>query len=176
MDDSTPARVKDNDPEAVKDVLTTVGRWAYGRGLSRQDLEDLQMEVLEAVWQQADSFRGDASVHTWIISIAYRRWATMLRERQRKSASSLDATEPPIDPGDPSADPEDTVLGSMMAKEAIEKLLPEERDVLRWRLIEGLGPKDVAERMGRSVNAINCLKRRAMRKVGEYLSDFEGKG
>lgn len=175
MDETTPRKVKDGDPQAVKEVVATVSRWARGMALSREDLEDLRMEVLEAVWKQADDFRGEASVRTWILGIAYRRWATMMRERHGRSALPLDAADPPIGLEDPGGDPEQIVLSSMMAEEAVEKLLPEEREVLRLRLVEGLSPEDVAARIGRGVNAINCLKHRAMRRVERYLADFEGK-
>lgn len=51
----------------------------FVRKLAGSDAEDVAQEVFIAVWQQAHTFRGDASVRSWLFAIAWRK----AKDRQR---------------------------------------------------------------------------------------------
>jgi len=53
---------------------------------------------------------------------------------------------------------------------ALEALPADQRQVLMLRLIAGLTPGEVAERLGRSVDAVHALQHRARRRLREELT------
>ena len=57
-------RLVDRHQQAVRTFL---------RKLAGPDAEDVAQEVFIAVWQRAQSFRGDASVRSWLFAIAWRK-------------------------------------------------------------------------------------------------------
>jgi RNA polymerase sigma-70 factor (ECF subfamily) len=65
------------------------------RKLAGPDAEDVAQEVFIAVWQRAYSFRGDASVRSWLFAIAWRKAKDNQRRwfrRARRDAEWGDAT------------------------------------------------------------------------------------
>jgi RNA polymerase sigma-70 factor (ECF subfamily) len=48
--------------------------------------EEIINDTMWAVWQQADKFRGDSQVSTWIFGIAYRRALKELKRAGRREA------------------------------------------------------------------------------------------
>jgi RNA polymerase sigma-70 factor (subfamily 1) len=54
-------------------------------------------------------------------------------------------------------------------QEAIAKLTPECRDVLRWRYVDGLPTKEIAERIGKTDGAVRVLLTRTLHKLQELL-------
>ena len=57
-------RLVDRHQQAVRTFL---------RKLAGPDAEDVAQEVFIAVWRRADSFRGHASVRSWLFAIAWRK-------------------------------------------------------------------------------------------------------
>lgn len=63
---------------------------AFLRGLvTSADADDLAQEVFLAAWSRADSYRGDASVRSWLCSIAWRKakdsHRRVFRRREREA-------------------------------------------------------------------------------------------
>lgn len=89
-------RLVDRHQQAVRTFL---------RKLAGPDAEDVAQEVFIAVWQRAHSFRGDASVRSWLFAIAWRkakdsqrRWFRRTRrETEWGAATTIDA--PPTTDG-----------------------------------------------------------------------------
>lgn len=46
---------------------------AFLRKLAGADADDVAQEVFIAIWQRAHSFRGEASVRSWLFAIAWRK-------------------------------------------------------------------------------------------------------
>ena len=55
-------------------------------------------------------------------------------------------------------------------KSALEALPDDQRQVMLLRLIAGLTPGEVAERLGRSVDAVHALQHRGRRRLREELT------
>ena len=60
--------------------------------------------------------------------------------------------------------------GSTDLRAALAALPDDQRQVMLLRLVAGLTPGEVAERLGRSVDAVHALQHRARRRLREELT------
>jgi RNA polymerase sigma-70 factor (ECF subfamily) len=56
-----------------------------------------------------------------------------------------------------------------LLQEALNQLPPECRDVLRWRYVDGLPTKEIAERIGKTDGAVRVLLTRTLHKLQQML-------
>ena len=118
-------------------------------------------------------FRGDASLSTWLYTVA--RSFCIKKRRRTKGAP---AYHEPLDratqerTGEPSVTPEQMLLGREARETvaaALDQLEPEAREVLVLRDIEGLTAAEVAEVTGVSVAAVKSRLHRARAALREGL-------
>lgn len=66
------------------------------RGITHDSeaIEELVNDVMLTVWQQADRFRGDSTVSTWILGIAYRKGIDSIRKIKRYKNMITQLQEP----------------------------------------------------------------------------------
>lgn len=135
--------------------------YVLGRGAANPD--DLTSEVFLDAFRGMERFSGDgAAFKRWLFTIAHRRLVDELRARSRRGhGESYDADTDPRTSGSA----EDVALGRLTAgglQEYLDALLPEQRDVLMLRILGELSFEEVATVMGRSVDAVKGLQRRAI--------------
>ena len=151
---------------------------------STQDAEDLVQETLLAAWRGLDQFTEQASIRTWLYSIATNRSLDALRANARRPQRLEPMTEPPT----PSRmaepiwlEPYPDVLIEGIADEApgpearyehreavalafvagLQHLSPQQRAVLVLRDVLSFRSAEVAEILDTSEAAVNSLLRRA---------------
>src|SRR5215510_14509994 len=104
------------------------------------DREDLAQEIYLAVWRALPSFRGDASVRTWLYRIAHNvalTWQARDRRRQER--------ERPLD-GEVDTN-EQIDLRRLALKQALAAMTPGDRALtLLW--LEGLSAAEIEEVTG----------------------------
>jgi len=167
-DTATLERARDGDEAAWADIVRSVGPTlvGYARARGARDPEDVMQDVLVAAASRLASFEGDWSdFRTWVFSIAYRQIVNRYR-----------APEPPTDLpeilADASDSPEDQVVRSVMASDAVQalKVLTEvERDVVLLRVIAGLDTGEVAAAVGKGRGNVRVIQTRALAKLREEL-------
>lgn len=69
-------------------------------------------------------------------------------------------------------DTEDMVIMRLAVEEAMASLTEAEKEAFLLCEQEGLSSEEAGEKMGKSGNAVRCLKLRAAKKLGEYLRQF----
>jgi RNA polymerase sigma-70 factor (ECF subfamily) len=75
---------------------------------------------------------------------------------------------------DPHAAHEDIARDRLEAvREALAVVPADQRDVLMLRFVVGLTPGEIAERLGRSENAIHALQHRGRRRLRQELIRLE---
>ncbi len=127
------------------------------------DAQDAFQDTFLAVAQALPSFRGDASVKTWVHRIAIRT-ALKLRARRRPS-DPLDDQWPGV-----AADPfGDHAQVDAMAR-ALGSLSFEHRLVLSLFAIAGLTHTEIAETLGVPEGTVWSRLHHAKRKLGELLA------
>ncbi len=154
----------------------SVARWVVlvgGRGL---DVEDLMQEVFIVAGQQAQSFRGDAKVGTWLFQITWR----VVQNARRKARwrrflpwDELGDTTAGVGPG-----PFET-LEQKQRLEAVQSLLQGLREQHRAALLlfelEGKNLDELAEMFGVHRNTIAVWIHRARSKVLSELAEQKAK-
>lgn len=85
MDINTLKSLAAGDRDALEQCLLLVTQWAARRGITRQEAEDIAAETAFRVAVNADSYRSEAKVATWIIGIAENVCREHFRHRARKA-------------------------------------------------------------------------------------------
>jgi RNA polymerase sigma-70 factor (ECF subfamily) len=175
------ARAARGDADAFAGLVARHGAavFRYARSLSdsREDAEDVLQQTFLAAWQAAGTFRGAASVRTWLLTIA-RNAAWRLRERRGREA--IDAV--PIDDlglraGWGEAHPEFVVQRNEhrgRVEAALARLAPEDREVLTLRELEGYSGDETAGLLGLGRAAMKSRLHRARLRLAAALREGGG--
>lgn len=148
---------------------------AYRLTGNRQDGEDLAQETFVRAWKALPNFRGDASLNTWLITIATNLWRDQLRKR-RLPVESMDDTvafedgEVQQQWADPAPGPQEIVEEDEIKRQLgrwIGMLKPEFKAALILRDIQGYSYEEVA---AITRTSIGTVKSRISRARG-YLKD-----
>lgn len=160
-----------------------------GSALRHAELDDLVQEAyLEALRQFASyTYQGPDSFFRWLATVAVHRTNNLrraglaekrdARREQRLDASRSAARPPSI--ADPSPGPRTVTVAAEAQTEldaALHRLNPADREVIVLARVEGLPLPEIAERLGRSRNAVALLLSRALRKLKRELESYERDG
>jgi len=131
--------------------------------------EELVQEIYFAIWRALPSFRGEASLRTFVARIATNRSVTHVA-RALKSAPPLELSEQLEAPG---ANPETQAI----AVDRQTRLITAVRALpLAYRqpvllTLEGLTPKEIADSLGITTNAVSIRLSRAKELLRALLGD-----
>lgn len=155
------ARLRRRESEAFTELVRLYQHRVFGlllRMVGQPDeAEELAQEVFVNVYRGLESYRGDASLRTWIFRIATNQAKNRLKYLSRRRAGlqeSLDdhADEAAFMPlGEPVPRPDRAAEGAEMERvvaAALASLDPEHREVLVLRDIEGLAYDELAQVLG----------------------------
>ena len=137
------------------------------------EAEEIMQEVFLSLYENAKTFRGDASVSTWLYRLAANAAISRLRRRARQLEVPLEADAPPL--GDdnhpherPVTDGSLDIERAMLREEsrqqlraAIELLRPTDKAVVVLVDLEELPQRETAEILGLSLAAVKARLRRA---------------
>ena len=138
------------------------------------EAEDVGQETFIRFYRSLRSFRGQASVGTYLTRIAVNLSLNELKKRRRRSifvpfgpaGKSHDAPEQDyVDPR-ASAEYDDTADG---IQKALNELKPEFRSVIVLRLMEGYSTKETAAILGLPVGTVLSRLRRSQEKLKRLL-------
>ncbi len=73
--------------EIVRENKTTIYTVCYMFSDDREEVEDLFQEVLIALWQGLDSFRGESALRSWIYRISLNTCISADRKKRRRADS-----------------------------------------------------------------------------------------
>ena len=130
--------------------------------------EDLLSDVFLDVWRQAASFRGRASVSTWLLAIARHMAASA---RRRRNDAELDEATVSTVP-DPADDAEVTLQKKNRAealRQSLPRLSPEHREVIDLAYYHGKSIKEIAEIVSISEATVKTRMFYARRKLAKLV-------
>jgi RNA polymerase sigma-70 factor (ECF subfamily) len=175
------ARAKAGDAGALEALVVRYQPRVYRYGISMcRDADaasDIAQDTLMAMARSVGDFRGDASVGTWLFTIA-RRFC-MRKRRPRKHAPAHEQSLDEIAPrdhehlSDPAPGPEQEAAAREIRAAlatAIDALEPAQREVLVLRDVEGLSAPEVAQVLGVTVDAVKSRLHRARVAVRERVA------
>jgi RNA polymerase sigma-70 factor (ECF subfamily) len=106
-----------------------------------EDAADVVQEALVSAYRRADSYRGEASVRTWLHRILVNACIDRLRQERRRDTVSLADVEPPERRLDVAAD----VVTRLTVEEALAALPPRQRVAVLLVDVQGWPIDEVAE-------------------------------
>lgn len=141
--------------------------YRYGRGVCREtDLDDAVQEAFVALTRSRHTFRGDASIATWLYTTvrnACRQLLRPLARRQRSWGAQADVDElddlAVVEPGPEELAERQELIG--IVHDALARLDPEHRQILVLRDLEGLTGEATATQLGLSLPAMKSRLHRA---------------
>jgi RNA polymerase sigma-70 factor (ECF subfamily) len=140
------------------------------------EIDDLTQETMLRLLRSLPSFRGEASVSTWIHRVAHNTCVDAHRRRAvRPEAAALEAGESgeagapdAVAELDPAALLEDAVA-ECFVEHALAELPDDYATVATLRLLDGLSNEEIAERVGSTVDGVKSKVKRARARLRERL-------
>lgn len=160
------ARAREGDEDALRLLYLLYADNVFGYVLAivhdEHDAEDITSEVYSRLPRALGHYRSSGTPFVaWLLRVA--RNAALDHLRAQRSV--------------PLAEVPASVHTELHAHErlddlraALEALPADQRQVMVLRLIAGLSPSEVAERLGRSVDAVHALQHRARRRLRAELT------
>lgn len=145
---------------------------------SPEEARDVTQEVFVTVFEKIETYRGDASLATWLYRIAANQAKNRIKylsRRKEKQSESLDAmTVPPTESRLSAAipRPDQAVARERVARlvdRALGELDDEQRLVVVLRDVEGQSYEDIAEITGLQLGTVKSRIHRARTRLKELL-------
>ena len=167
-------RIAAGDATAVRDCMEhyggLVGSLARRMTGNFADAEDAAQEIFIEIWRTAARFDAQrASESTFITMIAKRR----LIDRQRRRSRRPDLAPIEEEPVDPVVSDLDRLQSSDEAEQArrmMERLRPEEKDVLELSIDHGKSQSEIAEMTRLPLGTVKTHARRGLMRLRELLA------
>ena len=171
-DETLIGRIAGGDQLAMRTLFARhrvpVYRWLLRIVRDKTLAEDLVSDVFLDVWRQATSFKGRASVSTWLLAIARYK---ALSARRRRIDAELDArTASTI--ADPADDPETALQKkkrSELLRDSLAQLSPEHGEVVDLVYYHGKSVKEVADIVGIAEATVKTRMFYARKQLAELV-------
>jgi RNA polymerase sigma-70 factor (ECF subfamily) len=165
------------DRAALSKLLERHQQKVFGFGVKMcgdsEDAKDIAQDTLLTMARTVRDFRGDASLSTWLYTVA--RSFCIKKRRRTKGAPAFHEQLDQVtrdSASEPSMTPEQALLGREAREtvaSALDTLDPEAREVVVLRDVEGLTAAEVAEVTGVSVAAVKSRLHRARTALRTHL-------
>jgi RNA polymerase sigma-70 factor (ECF subfamily) len=134
--------------------------------LGRRDLADeaVQTTMLKA-WRAADSFDTSRELAPWLYAIARRVSIDIYRRESRMTASELGDDDVAVVPLS-----FERTWEAWEVRSALDKLPPDEREVVRLSHLVGMTHQQIAEQLGVPLGTVKSRSSRAHRRLAGLLS------
>ena len=166
-------RIATGDTAAVQDCLDKYGGlvWSIARKMLRNtdEAEDAVQEIFVDIWKNAERFDDSKSSETTFIAmIARRRLIDKIRYATRRiSADSLDDVL--LEPFTRADKEMQVSIEAKQAAEAMRSLRPEQQQVLRLSIIQGMSHQEISDATGMPLGTVKTHARRGLLQVRENL-------
>ena len=171
---------KKGDTNAFEQIVKLYEKAVYNSALyvtkNREDALDVSQEVFIKLWRSLPTYRGEASLKTWVATITKNCTIDYVRARnQRQSASLTDSeSEEQLDVADPdiSSDPQKSFERDERARavrKAVASLDEPIRQTLILREFHGLSYAEIAAALQISEGTVKSRISRGREQVKEFL-------
>jgi len=159
-------RVAEHDGGAFEALFDTyhprLFRFLFRLTRSHGAAEELANDVMLTLWKDADRFRGESKVSTWIFGIAYRQALAHLRKRKFKLVPFVEE-DAAVDESGAQIEREDWV------RRGVEKLPPKQKLTVMLVYFLGLSCEETAKACGVPVGTVKTRMFHARRKMKHHL-------
>lgn len=162
-------------------TLPSVYRYLYGRSGDATLAEDLAQDAyMRAMRAVRTSFKGGSiEFLAWMIRIARNRFLDHVKSGRVRWEVVVEETPITFASGNPELEAIESVSGSNLRK-ALQRLTPEQQEIVYLRFFQGLQIAEVASVTGRTEGAVKALQFRALRALERIIAadptiDLEGR-
>jgi RNA polymerase sigma-70 factor (ECF subfamily) len=154
-----------------RELSPTVASYLRWNGVA--DVESLTNEVMAQVHRNLGRFTGDgASFRSWVFTIAHHRMVDDRRARSRRPAVGDAEVQETSLVGNAENDALDA-LSDQQLLALLDRLSPDQRDVILLRIVADLSIEDVAAALGKRRGAVKSLQHRALAVLRRHLEREE---
>lgn len=159
------ARYADGDARAFEELFQRYEPRAYAfflkRTGSRERSQDLYQELFLRIHRARDRYDSSRPFSPWFFQIAHRLLVDDYRRAFRSHEVPIEEREPQTEsPGS-----EVLVADREQVAQLLDALSPEERYVVLSAKVEGIGYSELAEQLGKSVDAVKKMASRAIQRL-----------
>lgn len=146
----------------------------YVRAQGVREADDIVNEVFLAAFTRIGSFRGnETQFRSWVFTIAHHRIVDARRAARRRPA--LESLDTAVSSGRvvAAASVEDEALSSVTLgrlQRVLDRLTPEQREVVVLRVIADLSVEAVARILGKRPGAVRAVQHRAVNALRDALA------
>ena len=183
-DEDLLQRVRRDEPGAVQQLYERHAAAVFRRLTHLvgpdPEREDLMQEVFADLFRQLDSYRGAASLRTYIFRIVSNKAFDHLRQRQRRRRTVVDSPglsaleqDDASSPRSPAPSPEDRVGHAQelaLIERALDWLTPKKRIAFVLRVADNLSLKEIAAQTGATVFTVAQRLRHADRELRRLMA------
>jgi len=167
---SAVGRAKDGDADAIRFLYLRYADNVYGYVCSivrdEHEAEDVTQQIFAKLLTALQRYEPrSVPFSAWILRIAHNAAIDHMRARRAVPCEEVR-----------SADTEDIDISRERSRDlqaALEKLPSEQRDVIVMRFVLGLSPREIAERIGRSEDAVHGLQHRGRTTLRRELTAMQ---
>jgi RNA polymerase sigma-70 factor, ECF subfamily len=154
--------------EIVRRHAGAIARYLYSSGASQGDVDDLVQEALFRGFRKLDSWRGEASLRSWLCCIAGNLLKDQYRRRRGRQVVSIEDHQV-VDPSNPH---EEAAANESEARlRAGLMMLPRlQREVFLMRAQQGCEYGDIAVALGTTPGAARVHYHHAVKRLKELMS------
>ena len=134
------------------------------------DAEDIAQETFLAAWEGINTYRGGASVRSWLCAIAWRRAKASQRSWFRRRAREAHYSAASSCEGEPGTPAEDRLA----VRQALLTLPIEQRAAVALCLAEGLSHSEAAQALGAPLGTVKSHVARGKARLLQALSEVGG--
>ena len=164
--------------------LAKLYRFARARLPGEHDVDDVVQVVLTNAARRIETYRGEASLYTWLCKICRREVAKHIASRARHAVVTTFSEDSELNhaihnlPGPGAEEPEAVARRAELiaqVQHALDRLPDRYSEVLELKYIDGFSSKEIARRFGLADEATQSLLARARRAFRD-LCDIEPVG
>lgn len=173
-DEELLRRIARRDPAALASLYDRYAPLVYGlaRRIVRDEgqAEDLVQEVFLRVWNRPQVYdQGRGSFRAWLLSVAHHLAVDLIR-RRRREVTYQEKLADSFDPPDPFEKVISQVDGAKV-RSLLDRLPPEQRQVVVLAYFEGLTQREIAERLGEPLGTVKTRLRLGIMKLRALYED-----
>jgi RNA polymerase sigma-70 factor, ECF subfamily len=146
-----------------------IARYAFVHIGERDDAEDIAGEVFLRAIKSLDSYREwGVPMQAWLFRIAHNVVVDYLRKKSKIRLLPLETEELAND--DDPVEIAGTAIDIEKVKKAMQKLSPDQRQVIGLRFMGGLASREVAAIMNKTDGAVREMQRAAIERLRSILA------
>jgi RNA polymerase sigma-70 factor (ECF subfamily) len=170
-DQTLAAAYRAGDERAAAELVgrhgPAVARYLYSSGAAPAEIDDLVQEALFRAFRRLDSWRGEASFRTWLLSIAGNLVKDRARSEKGRRLVPLEDHEVAT-----TADPDSHLTSRDLQerlRQEIARLPRLQREVFLLRAQDGSGYEEIAVALGTTAGAARVHYHNAVKRLKELI-------